>query len=135
MCTRLLGRHGGVNLLQMLQKLLLPARGLVIAERATFATSVGQRVRGLLATDALEPGRALVLPTRQVHTFGMRYSIDVIFCARDWEVLHVVRCMRPNRASRLVMKARWAVELPAGAADVVVIGDRLLPEPRTDRPG
>ena len=118
-------RQGGVNLLQMPQTLVLPSRGLVIADRLRFATSATERVRGLLGTDALAPGAALVIPTRQVHTFGMRYSIDVIFCDEGWTVVRVVRDMRPNRMSRLVLRARRVVELPAGGARSVEVGDRL----------
>lgn len=122
-------RQGGVNLLQMVQMLLLPARGLVIAERLRFAASIGQRTRGLLGTDRLEPGSGLAIATRQVHTFGMGYVIDVVFCTSEWRVVHVVHAMRPNRVSRLVLRSRWAIELPEGAARQVQPGDVLALEP------
>ena len=109
----------------MLQRLVLPSRGLVIAERVTFAGSVRERVKGLLRTHELEPGRALVLPARQVHTIGMRYPIDVLFCTGAWEVLHVIGSMAPNRITRVILRARWAVELPAGSARAVAPGDLL----------
>ncbi len=74
-----------------------------------------------------EPGpeEALVIPTAQVHTFFMRAPIDVVFCGRDWRVLHVVHRMRPWRVSKWVGGAGHVVELPAGAADVVAPGDEL----------
>lgn len=117
----------------MLQRLLLPARGVVIADRLVFAASPAQRMRGLLGSDELSPGTGLVLATRQVHTFGMRYPIDVVFCDRDWVVLHVVREMRPNRVTRVVLRARRVVELAAGSAGSVEVGDRLTVEPTEDR--
>lgn len=109
----------------MFQRLVLPSRGLSIADRVTFAISMRERVRGLLGTGSLEPGRALVLPARQVHTLGMRYPIDVVFCTGEWEVVYVVGAMPPNRVTRVVLRARWAVELPAGAARGIVPGDLL----------
>lgn len=114
----------------MLQTLVLPSRGLVIADRLRFATSFTERIRGLLGTEDLAAGAGLVIPTRQVHTFGMRYWIDVIFCDRDWTVVRVVRGMRPNRMSRLELRARWVVELSAGGAGSVHVGDQLLLEAR-----
>ncbi len=128
----MLARQGGVNLLQMVQMLLLPARDLVIAERLRFAASAGERTRGLLGTDRLETGSGLAIPTRQVHTFGMRYAIDVVFCTSEWRVLYVVHGMRPNRMSRLVLRGRWAIELPEGAARQVHTGDTLALEPVAD---
>lgn len=90
------------------------------------------RVRGLLGTNLLGPGCALVLPARQVHTFGMRYPIDVLFCTADWEVVHAVGAMAPNRITRVSLRGRWVVELPAGAANGVRPGDLLRLEPRED---
>ncbi len=74
----------------------------------------------------LEPGEALLLqPCKQVHTFGMAYPIDVLFCARDGEVLHVLRRMKPRRVGRVVWRAGFAIELNAGAAEQVQVGDRV----------
>lgn len=75
---------------------------------------------------ALGPGEALVIePARQVHTFGMRYAIDVCFCDRAWNVLHIVSPLRPRRLTRWVLRARYAVETPAGAFEGVGRGDQL----------
>jgi uncharacterized protein len=64
---------------------------------------------------------------RQVHTFGVREPIDVVFCDDDWNVLHVVRAMKPARLSRWVRRARFVIELPEGALPGdVKPGDTLL---------
>ena len=88
------------------------------------------RGKGLLGGRVLEPGHALVLePAKQVHTIGLRYPIDVVFCTRDWEVLHVVENMRPLRVGRLVARAHFVVELPGGAVrGALSPGDRLVVE-------
>lgn len=46
------------------------------------------RNRGLLGRDHLAPGHALIIaPTNMVHTFFMRFPIDILFVARDGTVL------------------------------------------------
>lgn len=78
----------------------------------------------------LEPGEALLLqPCKQVHTFGMTYPIDVLFCDREWVVLHVARRMEPRRIGRVVWRAHFAIELRAGAAEQVQVGDRVAVAP------
>ncbi len=63
------------------------------------ATSFLQRLRGLLARKQLSASEALMIaPCRDVHTFGMRYTLDVAFCSADGEVLKQVR-LPPNRVS------------------------------------
>ena len=83
-------------------------------------------MRGALRSKPLEPGEALVIPrARQVHTFGMSYPIDVIFCDPKWNVKHVVHVMNPGRITKWVLGAYFAVELPGGRAGDIVPGDRI----------
>jgi uncharacterized membrane protein (UPF0127 family) len=89
------------------------------------------RRRGLLGRDGVE-GVLVIEPCRQVHTFGMRFAIDVAFCARDGRVVHVVPAMRPGRMSRVVWRARRVLEAEAGVfarwnlhpGDVLTVQDR-----------
>jgi uncharacterized membrane protein (UPF0127 family) len=99
--------------------------GDVLAERIEHARTWYSRGRGLIGRE-LSPGQALIIePAAQVHTFFMRAEIDVVFCDRDWEVLHVVSPLRRRRVSRWVRRARYAIELPRGGAGGIEKGDRL----------
>ena len=55
----------------------------------------------------------------------MRYPIDVLFCDGEWVVRFIASGIASRRMTRIVWSARYAVELPAGAADGVQIGDAL----------
>ena len=77
------------------------------------ADSFRARSRGLLGRDGID-GAFVLRPARQVHTFGMRFPIDVAFCAEEGKVVHVVS-MRPGRVSRLVWTARFVIEAAAGS--------------------
>lgn len=110
--------------------LALESTGRILARRVRRATTPLARALGLLAGPPLGLGEALVIePARQVHSLGMRAPIDVVFCDRAWRVLHVVSPLRPWRMTRPVLRARRAVELPAGTARGVLPGDRLVPAP------
>jgi hypothetical protein len=88
------------------------------------------RRHGLLGRDGVD-GVLVLEPCRQVHTFGMRFAIDVAFCAADGRVLHVIPAMRPGRISRVVPRARRGLEAEAGRfavwnlrpGDVVTVED------------
>ncbi len=69
----------------------------------------------------------------QVHTFGMSYPIDVVFCSRAWIVKRVVTNMKPGRIS-FPSVARYAVELTAGRASAVRVGDQLLVDQSSSDP-
>jgi uncharacterized membrane protein (UPF0127 family) len=83
-------------------------------------------MKGLREGPPLEPGEALVIPrARQVHSFGMRSPIDVIFCDQNWDVRHVVRVLQPNRITKWVWGSYYVIELQAGAAGDVARADRV----------
>lgn len=80
---------------------------------ADVADSLGERSKGLLGRTGYEG--AMVLPrTRAIHTFGMRFPVDVAFCDRDLVVLDVAR-VRPMRMTLPRRRGRTVIEAQAGA--------------------
>ncbi|MFM7616199.1 MAG: DUF192 domain-containing protein [Actinomycetes bacterium] len=86
--------------------------GSVLAS-AEVASGRRSRRRGLLGRSGID-GALLLRPCRQVHTIGMRFSMDVAFCDRDGRVLRVAT-LRPGRVSRPVRRAAFAIEAEAGS--------------------
>ena len=90
-------------------------RSCVIADHLRMAGNFFERLRGLLGTRSLEPGEGLWIPRCQgIHTFGMRFAIDVIFLDKQMKAIRAVRQLEPNRAGPVEMSACSAIELPAG---------------------
>ena len=83
------------------------------------------KARGLLRRDGIE-GVLLLRGVRSVHTFGMRFAIDVAFCDADGTVLRVLTVPR-HRVTRPVWGAACVLEAEAGsfARGGVAAGDRL----------
>jgi uncharacterized membrane protein (UPF0127 family) len=83
------------------------------------ARSFGARLVGLLGRRALAPEQALLLvPCDNVHTFFMRFAIDVVFVDRDGVVLAVVPRLAPWRVAA-ARRAHACLELAAGVAAVL----------------
>ncbi|WP_149183871.1 DUF192 domain-containing protein [Streptomyces sp. TRM49041] len=80
------------------------------------AASYRARARGLLGRDGLD-GAMLLTPCGSVHTFRMRFAIDVAYLGRDLTVLTVVRAMRPGRLGLPRPRARHVLEAEAGAME------------------
>ncbi len=89
----------------------------------------GERARGLLLRRRPDAHTAYMLaPCSAVHTFGMTYPIDVLFCDPDGNVLEVVEELKPWRVVRNgLAESVW--EMRAGVARVLGIkpGDRIAP--------
>ncbi len=78
-----------------------------------IAESFRERSRGLLGRDGIE-GALLLRPCRQVHSFGMRFPIDVAFCTDELTVVRTLT-LRPGRITRPSLRCRCVIEAEAGA--------------------
>lgn len=78
-----------------------------------IADSPRARARGLLGRDGLV-GAIQLTPARAVHTFGMRFAIDVAHVDASARVLSTTT-MAPNRLGRPRLRARSIIEAEAGA--------------------
>lgn len=71
------------------------------------------RARGLLGRDGID-GALLLSPARSVHTFRMRFAIDVAYCDAEMRVIRLTH-MTPNRLGAPVWRSRCIVEAEAGS--------------------
>jgi uncharacterized protein len=77
------------------------------------ATTARSRLLGLAFLDRERAGEGLLIPRcRSVHTFGMRFHLDLIFLDGDDRVVEVRREVPPRRLVRCPMAAS-VLELPA----------------------
>jgi uncharacterized protein len=95
----------------------LSARELEGGLRVTVAERRPERMRGLAKLDSMPATYALHIPRcRSVHTFTMRFPLDLIWLGKDGRPVRVDRAVAPNRL-RLCLRARSVVEANAGTAD------------------
>lgn len=99
-----------------------------IAGSVAVADNPWTRMKGLLGKKGLPDAEALLIrPCSSVHTYFMRFDLDVIFLDRDNQVLKVVRDLRTFRFSG-ARRSHSVIEFGAGALAGIDIepGDRLL---------
>jgi uncharacterized membrane protein (UPF0127 family) len=108
--------------------LKVEGRDAPVATTVESAFDSATRKRGLLGRDALSPEIAFVIaPCSGVHTFGMRFPIDLIYAARDGRVTKVRHAMPAGRIS-VGLGAFAVIEMAAGSVERtgVTVGDKLV---------
>ena len=92
-------------------------RGRILADRADIADTSSKRRTGLLKHTGLAPGEGLwIVPCEGVHTFAMKFTIDVVFLNKKRKILKI----RPNMVRRRIaisLLANSVLELPAGTLE------------------
>ncbi|HUB30967.1 MAG TPA: DUF192 domain-containing protein [Terracidiphilus sp.] len=95
-------------------RVLNVTRDVEIATCAEVATSTAKRSKGLLGRTEFLPGEALwIVPCESVHTFGMKFAIDLVYLDRHLRIRKIRRNVPPWRIS-VCLTAHSVVELPAG---------------------
>lgn len=96
------------------------------------------RARGLLGRSSID-GAVMLVPAKSVHTVGLKFPIDVVYCRRlksgateadrleSYEVMAAVTMSR-QRVGMPRLKANAVIELEAGACDRlnIQVGDELV---------
>lgn len=78
-----------------------------------LANCFGARLLGLSGLERVEAGAGLLIPRcASVHTFGMRFALDLYFLDRCGEVV-AVRLAVPPRRLAFCRRASAVLELPA----------------------
>ena len=93
-------------------------------------TFIGRMV-GLLGRRSLEPVCGVwIVPCNSIHTFGMLFTIDVVFVDRDFKVVGLQELVKPFSITRPNFRAESAIELPAHTIfrSGTAIGDQFVIE-------
>ena len=104
----------------------LVVNGRTLIEEGEQVVRLGDRLRGLLGRDSLGRGRAVHLcPCSAVHTFFMRFNLDLVFLSADLRVVRTARDVPPCRTAWGGLAARSVIELESGwfPKDALVPGD------------
>lgn len=121
----------------------VPSCPLMVVRNKTRNTQLGDQIevagsgvlrsKGLLGRNALAPGEGMwIIPCESVHTFFMRFPIDLVYIDRKHRVKKISMTVPPWRLSAC-LSAHSVIELPAGmiqdsqtmAGDILEIVDAV----------
>ncbi len=90
-------------------------RGIELAFAAEVADTAARRSKGLLGRDGLQPGGALwIVPCEAVHTFWMRFPLDLVYLNKSHRIVKVRRNVGPWRISAC-LRAHSVIEFASGS--------------------
>lgn len=90
-------------------------RDTVLGDRIALADRFWSRLKGLLGRTGLGEGEGLLIePSRGVHMYGMRFSLDVLLLDGDRQVKAGFPGLAPGQVTGIRKGVRYALELPVG---------------------
>ena len=106
------------------------SRGRLLWNRIAIADNPFTRLKGLMGRRALPEGEGLLItPCNQVHTFHMRFDLDILFLTKEMRVAQIVT-LCPGKVGPRIREAACILEVAAGSAKRlnVVPGDTITIE-------
>lgn len=98
------------------------------SERVVIANSFFKRVFGLMGRKILLPGEVWIFPhCRQVHTFGMRFPIDIAFLDGDGAVQMLYEAVKPWKVVKGTKNTKITIECGAGEFKKIYIASIWTP--------
>jgi len=90
-------------------------RQIELADRVELAGNGAKRSKGLLGRTGLGPGEGMwIVPCEAVHTFWMKFSLDLVYLDRQNQIAKIKRNVPPWRLSAC-LTAHSVIEFAAGA--------------------
>lgn len=94
-------------------KVINITKNATLADNAKLANTFLKRLVGLLNRKSLNKGEALILtPSNGIHSFFMRFTIDVIFLDKTGKVIKALASFKPFRFSPIYFNSHSVIELP-----------------------
>ena len=79
----------------------------IISNKVNLANDTASRMIGLLKSDGLDEGESLLIePCNSIHTFFMKFNIDVLFLDKNFKVVKVFRDMPPWRITSALLLSK-----------------------------
>jgi len=87
----------------------------LLAKDIVIANTPFKRMKGLLGKKDFKAGQALILkPCNSIHTFFLRFAIDVIFVDKDNKIIEAISRLKPFCFTPIFWLSSLVIELPAG---------------------
>jgi uncharacterized membrane protein (UPF0127 family) len=82
---------------------------IILSTEVIVAENFFDRLKGLLGKDNLPANTCIIIsPCKSIHTFFMKFTIDVIFIDKNYKVIEIIKNIKPCKTSKYIKKA-WAV--------------------------
>ncbi len=104
------------------------SNNLVLASEVYMAKNFITRSFGLIFNNDMSEDEALVItPCCSIHTFFMKFPIDVIFINKSGQVLAIHENVTPWKILPIYWKSKYVIELKAqNISDRASVGDEIL---------
>jgi len=107
-------------------ELIIKSKNLNLGKDIKLANNIFTRVKGLMFENKITGDGLLIRPCNSIHTFFMKFNIDVVFLNKNLKIVKIIRNMPPWRMSKIYFDAWQVLEFAGnGLSSDVEEGDYI----------
>lgn len=117
-------------------KLENKTKNITLITEVIISNNFFTRLKGLLGKSKLPDGQGMIItPCKSIHTFFMKFPIDVVFIDKNYRVVEIIKDMAPGHTSSYVKNAWAVIEMPVDKSNEskIGVGDQLQVSETTAR--
>lgn len=85
-----------------------------------------ENFKGLMLIKSIDPLNCYILETNGIHTFFMRFPIDVVYLDEDRVVIKKIKKMKPNKLASIDFRCKYILEFSnEDIFEKIIIGDTI----------
>lgn len=107
-------------------KLQVSHNGQIISRNISMADSFYTKLMGFMFCPRPSDDTGILFKTNSIQTHFMRFNLDVVFLSSSYQVVKVIRSLKPWRMTRFYFKAKYTLELPDGLLPASVTEGEIL---------
>lgn len=98
----------------------------VVLENVVIADRFFSRLKGLMGKNTIEDEEGLLIrPCNSIHTFFMKFNLDIAFIDNNFMVLEIYRDLAPNKLSKIYKKSKFVIESKTGSLNKLKKGEQI----------
>lgn len=98
----------------------------VVLENVVIADRFFSRLKGLMGKNTIEDEEGLLIrPCNSIHTFFMKFNLDIAFIDNNFMVLEIYRDLAPNKLSKIYKKSKFVIESKTGSLYKLKKGEQI----------
>ena len=91
-----------------------------------IADNFVKRLFGLMGRKHIDNDYGLIIkPCNSIHTFFMKFNIDIAFIDKNDRVIYIYRNLQSNKISRIFKNSSYVIECNADCLKNLKIGDKI----------
>lgn len=99
---------------------------IIKVDNIKFAKTFIKRLKGYMFHRRPQTNEVLIIdPCNQIHTFNMKFDIDVLYLDNDYRVIHKHLALKPGKILPCVKNATCVVEAKTGLFESIKEGELI----------